>query len=111
MRNVSDSDVAAFRYLRPRMDENVVRMIELSQLPRETLDFFSTAFANKKISKNVAFAYIGTISNPDMCVHVADFFIKLAGISWAVVPPGDDRYRGSIARSTDCGLSRGCTAP
>ena len=85
MRNVSDADVAAFRYLRPRMDENVVRMIELSQLPRETLDFFSTAFANKKIVKDVAFAFLGTIANPDMCVHVADFFIKLAGISWAVV--------------------------
>jgi len=84
-RNVSDSDVAAFRYLRVRSDENLVRTIELSQLPVETLDHFAVAIANKKISRDVVFAYLGTIQNPDMCVHVADFFIKLAGISWAAV--------------------------
>jgi nanoRNase/pAp phosphatase (c-di-AMP/oligoRNAs hydrolase) len=84
-RNVSDSDVAAFRYLRVRSDENLVRTIELSQLPVETLDHFGVAIANKKISRDVVFAYLGTIPNPDMCVHVADFFIKLAGISWAAI--------------------------
>jgi nanoRNase/pAp phosphatase (c-di-AMP/oligoRNAs hydrolase) len=84
-RNVSDADVAAFRYLRMRTDENMVRTIELSQLPVETLDYFAIAIANKKIKREVAFAYLGTIPNPDMCVHVADFFIKLTGISWAVL--------------------------
>jgi nanoRNase/pAp phosphatase (c-di-AMP/oligoRNAs hydrolase) len=84
-RNVSDADVAAFRYLRVRSDENLVRTIELSQLPVETLDHFGVAIANKKISRDVVFAYLGTIPNPDMCVHVADFFIKLAGISWAAI--------------------------
>ncbi|HYE99803.1 MAG TPA: DHH family phosphoesterase [Planctomycetota bacterium] len=83
-RNVSDADVAAFRFLRMRIDENVVRTIELSQLPLETLDYFAIAFANKKIARDTAFAYLGTIPNPDMCVHVADFFIKLTGISWVV---------------------------
>jgi nanoRNase/pAp phosphatase (c-di-AMP/oligoRNAs hydrolase) len=84
-RNVSDADVAAFRYLRMRTDENMVRTIELTQLPVETLDFFAIAIANKRIRREVAFAYLGTIPNPDMCVHVADFFIKLTGISWTVV--------------------------
>ncbi len=81
-RNVSDADVAAFRYLRLKADENLVQTIELSQLPVETLDYFAVAIANKKISRDVVFAYLGTIRNPDMCVHVADFFIKLADISW-----------------------------
>jgi nanoRNase/pAp phosphatase (c-di-AMP/oligoRNAs hydrolase) len=51
----------------------------------ETLDYFAVAIANKKIAREVAFAYLGTIPNADMCVHVADFFIKLTGISWAIV--------------------------
>jgi nanoRNase/pAp phosphatase (c-di-AMP/oligoRNAs hydrolase) len=84
-RNVSDADVAAFRYLRMRTDENMVRTIELSQLPVETLDYFAIAIKNKKIARDTAFAYLGSIPNPDMCVHVADFFIKLTGISWVVV--------------------------
>ena len=83
-RNVSDADVAAFRYLRMRIDENVVRTIELSQLPLETLDYFAIAFANKKVARDAAFAFLGTIPNADMCVHVADFFVKLSGISWVV---------------------------
>jgi nanoRNase/pAp phosphatase (c-di-AMP/oligoRNAs hydrolase) len=84
-RNVSDADVSAFRYLRIRTDENMVRTIELSQLPVETLDYFAVAIANKKLARDTAFAYLGSIANPDMCVHVADFFIKLSGISWVVV--------------------------
>ena len=83
-RNVSDADVAAFRYLRMKTDENLVRTIELSQLPVETLDYFTIAFSNRKIARDTAFAYLGTIPNADMCVHVADFLIKLAGISWVV---------------------------
>jgi nanoRNase/pAp phosphatase (c-di-AMP/oligoRNAs hydrolase) len=84
-RNVSDADVDAFRYLRTRADENMVRTIELTQLPVETLDYFAIAIAKKKIARNVAFAYLGTIPNPDTCVYVADFFIKLSGISWAII--------------------------
>jgi nanoRNase/pAp phosphatase (c-di-AMP/oligoRNAs hydrolase) len=84
-RNVSDADVIAFRYLHPRADANMIRTIELSQLPLSTLDFFQIAIANKKISGDTAFAYVGTVENPDICVHIAEFFIKISGISWAVV--------------------------
>ncbi len=84
-RNVSDADVIAFRFLHPRADANMIRTIELSQLPLSTLDFFQIAIANKKISGDTAFAFIGTVENPDICVHIADFFIKLSGISWAAV--------------------------
>jgi nanoRNase/pAp phosphatase (c-di-AMP/oligoRNAs hydrolase) len=84
-RNVSDADVIAFRFLHPRADANMIRTIELSQLPLSTLEFFQIAFANKKISGDTAFAFIGTVENADICVHIADFFIKLSGISWAAV--------------------------
>jgi nanoRNase/pAp phosphatase (c-di-AMP/oligoRNAs hydrolase) len=84
-RNVSDADVDAFRHLRMLADENMVRTIELSQLPVDTLDYFAVAIAKKRIIRDVAFAYLGTVPNPDICVHVADFFIKLSGISWAVL--------------------------
>jgi nanoRNase/pAp phosphatase (c-di-AMP/oligoRNAs hydrolase) len=84
-RNVSDADVIAFRFLHPRADANMIRTIELSQLPLSTLDFFQIAIANKKISGDTAFAFVGAVDNPDICVHIADFFIKLSGISWAVV--------------------------
>ncbi len=84
-RNVSDADVDAFRYLRLRADENVIRTIELSQMPLNTLDYFSIAISNKKIARDVAFSFLGRVNNPDVGVHVADFFLKLSGISWVIV--------------------------
>lgn len=84
-RNVSDADVDAFRYLRAHADENVIRTIELSQMPVTTLDHFSIAISNKKIYRDAAFSYVGLVTNPDIGVYVADFFLKLSGISWVVV--------------------------
>ena len=84
-RNVSDADVNAFRYLRNVADENMVRTIELSQMPPSMLDFFGIAIANKKIARDMAVSYIGQVENPETCVYIADFLIKLSGISWAVV--------------------------
>ncbi len=84
-RNVSDADVNAFRYLRNHADENMVRTIELSQMPATMLDFFGIAIANKKIARDMAFAYIGQLENPETCVYIADFLIKLSGVSWSVV--------------------------
>ncbi len=84
-RNVSDADVNAFRYLRNQADENMIRTIELSQMPVAMLDFFGIAIANKKIVRDMAFAYIGQVENPETCVYIADFLIKLSGISWVIV--------------------------
>ena len=83
-RNVSDADVIAFRYLHPRADSNMIRTIELSQLPLSTLTFFEIALANKKISGDTAFAFVGLVESPDICVHIAEFFIKISGISWGI---------------------------
>jgi nanoRNase/pAp phosphatase (c-di-AMP/oligoRNAs hydrolase) len=84
-RNVSDADVNAFRWLRNHADENLVRTIELSYMPVSMLDTFGIAIANKKIARDAAFTYIGTVDNPEVSVYIADFLIKLSGISWAAV--------------------------
>ncbi|MBI2899518.1 MAG: DHH family phosphoesterase [Planctomycetes bacterium] len=84
-RNVSDADIDAFRALRMRTDENLLRTIEFSQMPLTMLDYFSIAISNKKVCRDVTFSYLGQVDNPDVGVYVADFFIKLSGISWVVV--------------------------
>ena len=84
-RKVSDADINAFRYLRNRADENIIRTIEYSQLPMNLLDYFGIALARKKAIRDAIFTYIGRVDNPDVGVHVADFYIKVAGISWVAV--------------------------
>ncbi len=84
-RKVHDADVEAFRYLRTRADENMIRNIELSQMPMSTLDTFSIAISNRKVARDVVFSYLGHRENPDEAVYLADLFIKLSGITWAVL--------------------------
>ncbi len=84
-RKVHDADVEAFRYLRSKADENMIRNIELSQMPMSTLDTFSIAISNRKVIRDVVFSYIGHRNNPDEAVYLVDLFIKLSGITWAIV--------------------------
>lgn len=84
-RNVSDPDILAFRHLRTLSDETVLRTIELQQMPPDTLDYFGIAIATQQIRQDAIFSYIGTVENPDLCVHIAEFFIKISGIGWAIV--------------------------
>jgi nanoRNase/pAp phosphatase (c-di-AMP/oligoRNAs hydrolase) len=112
-RKVHDADVEAFRYLRTRADENMIRNIELSQMPMSTLDTFSIAISNRKVIRDVAFSYIGHRENPDEAVYLVDLFIKLSGITWAVVACRTDekmvvlfrtdglrRHAGKVAEET-----------
>jgi nanoRNase/pAp phosphatase (c-di-AMP/oligoRNAs hydrolase) len=84
-REVNTADVLAFNRLRTYADENLVRKIELSQFPQVTLDHFQTALVKKKILGDVLFVYLGYIDDPDTCVYIADFYIRVSGISWAIV--------------------------
>ncbi|MHC4607703.1 MAG: DHH family phosphoesterase, partial [Planctomycetota bacterium] len=84
-RNVTDADVAAFGHLRNLADEGSLRLIELSQMPMSVLDHFAYAITHKKMAKNMAFCYLGTIDNPDTCVHIADFLVKVEEIAWTMV--------------------------
>lgn len=112
-RKVHDADVEAFRYLRSRADENMIRNIELSQMPMSTLDTFSIAISNRRILRDIAFSYIGHRRNPDEAVYLVDLFIKLSGITWAIVACRTDekmvvlfrtdglrRHAGKVAEET-----------
>lgn len=83
-RNVSDADVAAFQTLRPLVDENMLRTIELTQFPAEVLDTFADAIRHRKTFGDVLFSYLGEQQNPDICVTTADFLIRTEGINWAI---------------------------
>lgn len=85
MRNVSDHDIRAYQVLREHMDENMIRSIELTQFPAENLDTYARAIAKRRMMGNVLFAYLGPQDNVDHAVIIADFFIKVSGIAWAIV--------------------------
>jgi nanoRNase/pAp phosphatase (c-di-AMP/oligoRNAs hydrolase) len=84
-RDTRAEDVWAFRYLFPRANKNVLHKIELSELSPEILNYFKMAFDRMKILKDKIFVHMGEIDNPDVCVQLADFLMRVNNISWTVI--------------------------
>jgi nanoRNase/pAp phosphatase (c-di-AMP/oligoRNAs hydrolase) len=78
-------DLNAFRYLHDYANINVVKRFESSEMTRKTLKRFREAMDNLSIHKQVAHIHMGRVNNPDILVIIADFFLKLAEVTWTVV--------------------------
>jgi nanoRNase/pAp phosphatase (c-di-AMP/oligoRNAs hydrolase) len=98
-RDTRPEDVWAFRYLFPRANKNVLRKIELSEFSPEILSYFKKAFDKMKIFKDKIFVHMGEIDNPDVCVQLADFLMRVNNISSTVISSVVDDNLVIILRS------------
>lgn len=78
-------DVRAFQFLYRHANINIVNKIERSELRPDFLKYFEIALSNKRIRKGRAFSYVGSVVNPDVCVLLADFFMKVSSVDWSIV--------------------------
>jgi nanoRNase/pAp phosphatase (c-di-AMP/oligoRNAs hydrolase) len=85
MGDMSYGDVEAIRWLRDKADRDIVKQIEFSQFSREALDYFSIALVRRRFLNGVMFSHLGPVPFFDVCVQVADFFIRVENVSWALV--------------------------
>lgn len=84
-RQAAIEDVRAFQYLFRLANIHMARKIEQSDLKPEFLKYFKRAFNQMRIRKGRVFVHLGAVSNPDICVLVADFFMRVASIGWSIV--------------------------
>ena len=49
------------------------------------LKYFKKALENKRVRKGKVFVFLGLVPNPDLCVLIADFFLKISSIKWSIV--------------------------
>lgn len=85
VRPSSQSDIKAFRYLYPFTNINIIKIIESSEMTRQTLAKFRTALENLIFLKDKAFIHMGKVNDPDILVILADFFLKLVDATWCIV--------------------------
>lgn len=78
-------DVRAFQYLFKEANVQIVKRIEQSEMRPRYLTYFRNAIENKRYSKGWMFSHLGKVSTPDVCVMVADFFIRVSDVNWSVV--------------------------
>ena len=50
-----------------------------------------------RLRKGRVFVHLGTVVNPDVCVVIADFFMRIHTVSWSVVVRVARQYAGTDA--------------
>ncbi|MCJ7616099.1 MAG: DHH family phosphoesterase [Desulfobacterales bacterium] len=78
-------DIRAFQFLFRYVNIYMARKIEQSDLKLEFLKYFRTAIQNMCRRKNKIYAHLGSVVNPDICVLIADFFMRIDSINWSIV--------------------------
>ncbi len=83
-RQFLDSDVRAFRYLSRFANHSLLRKISRSEFRLEWLKYFSLAFRKLRVARDCLHVFMGQLDSPDILVILADFFLRVYGISWTV---------------------------
>lgn len=77
-------DIRAFQFLYRHANLHLARKIEQSELTPGFLKYYKRALENKRMRKGRIFAYLGPVVNPDICVLIADFFMRVHSVTWSI---------------------------
>ena len=78
-------DLHAFQYLFRHANIALARRIGQADLRLEYLKYFKTALQTMRLRKGRVFVHLGPVANPDVCVIIADFFLRIHTVSWSIV--------------------------
>ena len=78
-------DVNAFQFLFRYVNVHTARKIEQAEITVGSLKFYRKALAELRVRKQRVCVHLGPVTTPDVCVSIADFFMKIHDIAWVVV--------------------------
>ena len=78
-------DVRAFQYLFRYANIHLARKIEQVDLRFDLLKYFKIALQNMRRRKGKVYVHLGSVVNPDVCVLIADFFMRVNTVTWSIV--------------------------
>ncbi len=78
-------DLDAYRDLYRHVSKEILLKLESSEFTRGTLLSFHKALEKVKFINNKAFVFMGEVKNTNDLVMIADFFVKVADVDWAIV--------------------------
>jgi nanoRNase/pAp phosphatase (c-di-AMP/oligoRNAs hydrolase) len=92
-------DVRAFQYLFRYANIHLARKIEQADLRFDFLKYFKDALQNMRLRKGKVFVHLGSVVNPDICVIIADFFMRVNSVTWSIVSGSCDKKLVVIFRN------------
>jgi nanoRNase/pAp phosphatase (c-di-AMP/oligoRNAs hydrolase) len=92
-------DVRAFQYLFRYANMHLARKIEQADLRFDLLKYFKIALQNIRQRKGKVYIHLGNVVNPDVCVLIADFFMRINTVTWSIVSGVCDKKLTIIFRN------------
>ena len=84
-RQTQMEDLNAFQFVFRHSNIAMARRIEFAEMRRDFLPYFRKALNNYHIGKGRAFVYLGEVMHPDVCVQIADFFMRIEAVNRSMV--------------------------
>lgn len=84
-RMATNADIRAFQFLFRHANIHLARRIEQVDLRMNFLEYFRQAIEEKVVENDRIFAHLGNVETPDICVLIADFFMRVNTVTWSIV--------------------------
>lgn len=78
-------DIRAFQFVFRHANIHLARKIEQADIRLDFLKYFRIALENLRMRRSKAFVHLGVVVNPDVCVLIADFFMRISSVQWSIV--------------------------
>jgi nanoRNase/pAp phosphatase (c-di-AMP/oligoRNAs hydrolase) len=92
-------DVNAFQFLFRYVNVHMARKIEQAEITSDSLKYYRKALEEVRVRKHRIHVHLGSVTNPDVCVSIADFFMKIHDIAWVIVSGTHQRNLVIIVRN------------
>ena len=84
-RDVRLEDIGAYYFNFMRANRQLVRRIELNQIPYRFLKYFIYVYSHKKRYRERLVSFLGTVESADACVQVADFYLRIINVFHVII--------------------------
>ncbi|MHB8910311.1 MAG: DHH family phosphoesterase [Syntrophales bacterium] len=84
-RDASLEDIGAYYLNFLRANRQLIRRIELNQIPEKFLRYFDYAYQHKRRYRDRVICFLGTVESADACVQVADFYLRVIDIFYVII--------------------------
>jgi nanoRNase/pAp phosphatase (c-di-AMP/oligoRNAs hydrolase) len=84
-RDASLEDIGAYYLNFLRANRQLIRRIELNQIPDRYLKYFDYAYQHKRRYRDRVICFLGPVESADACVQVADFFLRIINIFYVII--------------------------
>jgi len=78
-------DVNAFQFLFRYINVHMAKRIEQAEMTLDFLKYYQIALENMRVRKQRIHVHLGPVLNPDVCVSLADFFMKIHDVAWSII--------------------------